>query len=136
MTQFAADEWTRATGALRAAMAVVKIDPNSAASRAYYAAYHAVTALFAMREKSFAKHSALRAAVHRDLVHTGEWPQELGQAFDDLLELRETGDYGEKIQVTTRQARDSVLSAHAILARVSFTEPALFPDANIPSAAF
>jgi uncharacterized protein (UPF0332 family) len=43
---------------------------------------------------NFTKHTAVRAAVHRDLVRTGKWPNELGAAFDVLWELRDLGDYG------------------------------------------
>ena len=52
---------------------------DSAASRAYYAAFHAVTALFGLEGRTFAKHSALEAAVHRDLVKTGKWASDLGR---------------------------------------------------------
>ena len=68
MNEFAKMEWERANRTLDSAMKLATSDPDSAASRAYYAAFHAVTALFALREKTFIKHSALRAAVHRDLV--------------------------------------------------------------------
>jgi len=60
----------------------------------YYAAFHAVTALFALEGKSFSKHTAVRAAVHGELVKTGRWPVELGASYNDLMSARHTGDYG------------------------------------------
>jgi uncharacterized protein (UPF0332 family) len=48
MTEFASGEWKRAMGALVSAEALLEIDANSAVSRAYYAAFHAVSALFAL----------------------------------------------------------------------------------------
>ena len=85
MKEFAAGEWARAQRALESARRLAESDPDSAASRAYYAAFHAVTALFALRQQSFTKHSGLRSAVHRDLIRTGEWSTELGKAYDFLM---------------------------------------------------
>ncbi|MFB3894559.1 MAG: hypothetical protein ACE15C_21365 [Phycisphaerae bacterium] len=49
MRQFAAVEWERAQRALSSARQLVQTDPDSAASRAYYAAFHGMTA-FDIRE--------------------------------------------------------------------------------------
>ena len=69
-------EWDRARDALRDAHLLLSNGGfDGAASRAYYAAFHAVTALFALEGRIFAKHSALEAAVHRDLVKPGRWFQ-------------------------------------------------------------
>jgi uncharacterized protein (UPF0332 family) len=61
--------WERARRALATARRDLPADPDAAASRAYYAAFYAVSALFAAEGKSFRKHSAVETAVHRDLVH-------------------------------------------------------------------
>jgi uncharacterized protein (UPF0332 family) len=92
--EFARREKQRANRALQTAPMLVTTDPESAVSRAYYAAFHAVTAVFALRGRSFTKHSALRAAVHKDLVKTDEWSVELGKDYDLVMSLRQTGDYG------------------------------------------
>lgn len=94
MNEFAAAEWRKALRALASARQLVETDPDSTASRAYYAAYHALTAAFALRGKTFTKHSAIHAALHRDLVHPGLMDAEQGRNYDVLMELRETGDYG------------------------------------------
>ena len=103
MKAFARVEWQRAQRALASARQLVESDPDSAASRAYYAAFHALTALFALRDQSFSKHTALRAAIHRDLIRPGVFPEDLGRAYDFLMDLRESGDYGGITQVSARQ---------------------------------
>jgi uncharacterized protein (UPF0332 family) len=113
--EFAATESHRASRALATAAQVVATDPEASASRAYYAAFHAVTALFALRGQSFTKHAALRAAVHRDLVKPGTWSVELGKDFDTLVFLRETGDYGGLTQLTEADAQKAVAAARRIL---------------------
>ena len=80
---------------MHAAELLVNDEPDSAASRAYYAAFHAVSAFFALNGKSFKKHSAVEAAIFRDLVHAGLWDTSLGADYSFLARLRYTGDYGE-----------------------------------------
>ncbi|MFO7897920.1 MAG: HEPN domain-containing protein [Planctomycetota bacterium] len=125
MKKFAEVEWGRAQGALAVAEQAIQIDPDSAASRAYYAAFHAVTALFALRGRSFKTHSAIRAAVHGDLVKSAEWPPELGQAFSSLLQLRATGDYGGLADVSTEDAELALVKARSILDAVGRMCPEL-----------
>lgn len=81
MNEFAKMQWQRALRTMSSARQLIETDPNSAASRAYYAAFHALTTLFAFRGQSFSKHSALRAALHRDLIKTSQWPVQIAQSL-------------------------------------------------------
>ena len=71
MKDFIRSQWTKATRSLAAAQAILATDPDSSASRAYYAAFHGVTTVLAGRGMEFTKHTAVRAALHRDLIQTG-----------------------------------------------------------------
>jgi len=51
MREFATVEWDRAHRALASAGQLAETDPDSAASRAYYAAFHALTASGPIAEK-------------------------------------------------------------------------------------
>ena len=103
MKEFADSQLQRARRIIQTASMLVATDPESAASRAYYAAFHALTALFALRGQSFKKHAALRAALHKDLIKSGEWPMERGKDYDLLTELRENSDYAEVARVTEQR---------------------------------
>ena len=116
MKEVARSQWQRAQRVITTAAGLIKSDPESAASRAYYAAFHALTALFALRGQSFKKHAALRAALHKDLIKSGEWPMERGKDYDLLTELRETSDYAEVARVTELDARRAVEAAQRIVA--------------------
>ena len=118
-----ADLWDRAQRALRTAALLIDEDPDAAASRAYYAAFHAVSALFAFDGISFSKHSALESAVHRDLVKKGLWPAETGAAFSWLAILRHTGDYGGDEHVQPADAHAAVDKARLVLKAVRETAP-------------
>ena len=84
MNQEALDLWTRACRSHQTSSLLSRVDPDGAASRAYYAAFYAVSALFALQGKTFTRHAALEAAVHRDLVKTGIWPDDLGSPSPGL----------------------------------------------------
>ena len=115
MKEFAGREKQRANRALQTAEMLVSTDAESAVSRAYYAAFHAVTAVFALRGRSFTKHSALRAAVHKDLVKSGEWSVELGKDYDLVMSPRQTGDYGGTAYVSEENARRAVEASQRII---------------------
>ena len=66
-----------------------------AVNRAYYAAFYAASAAFLHRGQRFAKHTALRAAIHRDLIKSGMIDAESGRAFDRLAVSRQRADYLE-----------------------------------------
>ena len=108
MNAEAMDLWKRARNSLKTASVHVEDDPDSAASRAYYAAFYAVSALFSLDKKDFSKHSAIEAAVHRDLVKGGIWPKELGSDFSWLANIRDTGDYGGKGKGATMRWKGSI----------------------------
>ena len=128
MNAEAADFWSRALQALRTAKDLVGTDSDASASRAYYAAFYAVSALFALQGKTFAKHSALRTALHRDLIKAGRWSVERGEDYSLLLKLRDTGDYGGGIHVSSEEAAEAVEAAHHILLAVREISPEPFPQ--------
>ena len=115
MKEFARSEWQRAQRTIQSASTLLASDPESAASRAYYAAFHALTALFALRGQSFTKHAALRSALHKNLINTGDWAAELGKDYDLLIELRETGDYGGTTRVSEENACRAIEAAQRII---------------------
>ena len=127
MNQEAAELWGRAIQAFRTARHLVESDPDAAAGRAYYAAFYAVSALFALQGKTFSRHSALEIAISRDLVRAGHWPAELGKTYSFLLELRSTGDYGGAIHVSQRDMAKAIMGIRQILDVVSKANPDQFP---------
>ena len=118
MTEFITGEKERARLALEAARAVLNIDPNSAANRTFYAAFHAFTAFFASRGQTFTRHATLRNAIHRDLILTGELPTSIGKDFDFLMDMRDSGDYGGLIHVSLLDAQAAIETADRILSTV------------------
>lgn len=119
MNAEAADLWERAKKALVVARSTLSLDADAAAARAYYAAFYAVSANFSLKGKTFTKHSAVEAAVHRDMVGPGIWAVELGEAYSRLVRLRRTGDYGVGQHVGDSDATEAVEMAERIVRAVA-----------------
>jgi uncharacterized protein (UPF0332 family) len=123
MSPLATALWDRAQEALHVARHDLAVSADATASRAYYAAFYAVSAHFALAGQTFKKHSTLEAAVHRDLVKSGMWPKELGQAFSYLAQLRHKGDYSATDRVSRQQAEKAIEVANQILKAVAEANP-------------
>ena len=65
MSKEAEDHWARAVRALKTAGEWTVDDPDGCVSRAYYAAFHAVSALLASEGKSFVKHMKKDPAIEK-----------------------------------------------------------------------
>ena len=78
----------------------------------YYALFYAATALLYAKDKSYVKHSAVRAAFHRDFVKTGAVDKVFGKLYDELFQTRHQGDYTPLIEfdkeIISRQLKDVV----------------------------
>lgn len=89
-----------------------------AASRAYYAAFYAATAILLNEGLESSKHSGVVALIHQRLVKTGKLSQEQGKNLNWLFELRSVGDYGGTVHVTSLQANQAIQSATDFLSAI------------------
>ena len=86
-----------------------------AASRAYYAAFYAATAVLLDEGLEFSRHSGVIASIHQRLVKTGKLDKEQGKELNWLFELRNVGDYGVTIHVSQQDAERAVQVAENFL---------------------
>lgn len=120
-----AANWERAERSLQAARDLVARGYHDiAASRAYYAAFYAATAVLLGKGLVFSKHSGVIAAVHQHLVKPGKLDQQQGKALNLLFELRSVGDYGATIHVSETQAIEAIRAAADFLHAVEPLLPA------------
>lgn len=119
LSPVAAEQLRRADRALATARIDLESgDADGAASRAYYAAFHAATALFLQEGKSFKSHSGLEQAIHRDLIQSGRWREELGHRYKYLHNLRATANYGGMRHVSAEEADQTIQYAQSIVDEV------------------
>jgi uncharacterized protein (UPF0332 family) len=99
----------RADDSLRAAKDLLEDEHyDVAASRAYYAAFYASSALLLGKNVDPSKHSGVISAIHREFVKTGKLAVEQGKNLNWLFELRGVGDYGVIVHVSAGEAMRAV----------------------------
>ena len=86
-----------------------------AASRAYYAAYYAASAVLLSEGIELNKHSAVIASIHQRLVKTGRLDREQGKTLNWLFELRNIGDYGGLEHVTEQLVEQALRSSEEFI---------------------
>jgi uncharacterized protein (UPF0332 family) len=78
------------------------------ASRAYYAAFYAASALLLNEGLDTSKHSGVIALIHQRFVKNGRLSKEQGRNLNWLFELRSVGDYGVSLHVVQQDAQRAV----------------------------
>jgi hypothetical protein len=105
-----------ARGKLEAARVLLEAHaPGDAASRAYYAAFHAVSAALLARGQAFSSHAQVLGAFNRDFVHAGTFPREFTAILARLFEDRQTGDYDPTASLDAGEAERDVQDAQRIV---------------------
>ena len=85
------------------------------ASRAYYAAFHAVSALHLASGNTFSSHAQLIGRFNKDYVRTGIFAPSLTRVLTRLFEDRQLGDYDPTTAVSSEQARQDIMDARQIV---------------------
>jgi len=99
---------------------------GDASSRAYYAAFHAISAALLSRGETYSRHGQVLGAFNRAFVHTGLLPREFTGLLTRLFENRQSGDYDVLPGVTETEARRDIADAQRIVEAVRrFLSPPL-----------
>ena len=91
---------------------------GDAASRAYYAAFHAISALHLSRGQTFSSHAQLIGRFNKDFVRSGVFPPEYTRILTRLFEDRQLGDYDATTEIDRDQASQDVTDARRIVAAI------------------
>ena len=84
---------------------------DDASSRAYYAAFHAMSAALGDRDLFFTSHGQVLGAFNKELVKTGICVSEAFQKIRQLFEHRQIGDYSATISIDRSTAMQDLLDA-------------------------
>lgn len=88
---------------------------GDASSRAYYAAFHAVSALLLSKGETYSSHAQVISRFNKEFVHTDIFPREFIAIVTRLFEDRQTGDYDFTVGVTESEAHQDVADAQRIV---------------------
>lgn len=117
--QVIAHRWQRADEAVASArddLAAGRL--HRAVNGAYYACFYAASAVLAAKGQDTSKHTAVRAAVHRDLIHRGLLEEEWGLVYSELMDDRHRGDYLDLVEFDAAVVAERVARAAAFVARL------------------
>ena len=111
---------TKARGTLAAAKDLLAHGYyNDAASRAYYAAFHALQAALLTRGLAASKHAAVLATFNKEFIRTQAVPDIPFRVLKRLLKDREEGDYRYGWDIGPEQCGLDVETAERVIAVVS-----------------
>ncbi|MBK1707424.1 MULTISPECIES: HEPN domain-containing protein [Halochromatium] len=88
---------------------------DDAVSRAYYAAFHAISALHLSQGQTFSSHAQSIGRFNKDFVRTGMFSKEFTAILTRLFEDRQSGDYDVSGLVTAEDAQRDVDDARRLL---------------------
>lgn len=66
---------------------------KAANNRAYYACFHAITAVLALEPVAFKRHKDVLGYFNKNYIHTNIFPREMGRKIADLEFIRHKSDY-------------------------------------------
>ncbi|MEA3640876.1 MAG: HEPN domain-containing protein [Lamprobacter sp.] len=88
---------------------------DDAVSRAYYAAFHAISALHLSNGQAFSSHAHSIGRFNKDFVKTEIFPKEFTAILTRLFEDRQSGDYDLSGLVTAEDASRDIDDAKRLL---------------------
>ncbi len=87
-------------------------------NRSYYAIFHAMRAVTALRGYDSSKHSGIIAFFNQNFVKTGDFDKELSRIVKSASFLREKSDYEDFFIVTKENAKKQWEDANTFVARI------------------
>jgi uncharacterized protein (UPF0332 family) len=106
----------RSQASLQAARILLSSNlPNDAVSRAYYAVFHAASALLLSENLSFSSHTGVLRAISLNFVKTGRLAKNYGRDLNWLAELRQVADYGETKSISLSEAEKALNAAEQFI---------------------
>jgi uncharacterized protein (UPF0332 family) len=88
---------------------------GEAASRSYYAVFHALSAVLASDGLAFSSHSQALGGFNKHFVKTGIFPKETTRSLQRLFEDRQIADYDWITTVDAETGREDVEAAEQIV---------------------
>ena len=88
---------------------------RGANNRAYYAIYHAVSAIHALDKKSYKRHKDALGNFNKDYIRTEIFPKAIGRKIASAEEIRHASDYDDFYIATKEEAREQIVVAEEVI---------------------
>jgi len=91
---------------------------RGANNRAYYAIYHAISAVHALDGKSYKRHKDTLANFNKDYVKTEIFPKNFGRKIAQAEEIRHASDYDDFYLATKEKAEEQIMTAKELIEQI------------------
>lgn len=92
---------------------------ESSVNRSYYSILSAAKALLVLRGIDPETHEGTKTMLSKEFIRTGLLPQEFGEIFRNIQSRRLDSDYGDYVEISKDEARDSVAKAKIFVERIA-----------------
>lgn len=97
---------------LRSAKLLLEADEyRGANNRAYYAIYHAISAVHALAGKAYKRHKDALSNFNKDYIHSEVFPKTYGRRIADAEEIRHASDYDDFYVATKSEVEKQIDTA-------------------------
>ncbi len=101
---------------LKSAKILIEAEEYRAANnRAYYAIFHAISALHALDGKAYKRHKDALGSFNREYVKTEIFPREIGRKISRAEEIRHASDYDDFYIATREKSQEQVETAEELI---------------------
>lgn len=91
---------------------------RGANNRAYYAIYHAISAVNALDGKSYKRHKDTLANFNKDYVKTEIFSRDFGRKIAQAEEIRHASDYDDFYIATKEKAEEQIMTAKELIEQI------------------
>ena len=88
---------------------------RGANNRAYYAIYHAISAIHALNGKSYKRHKDSLGNFNKEYIKMGIFPRTLGRRIAEAEEIRHASDYDDFYIATKEEAEEQIMTADELI---------------------
>jgi hypothetical protein len=111
--------YEKALGCLIASKSAIgQDDYYTAANRSYYAVFHAMRSILALRQIDFGNHGKVIGYFRREFIKTQVFPKEMSYTIDTLFDTRNKSDYDDFFLISKDEVAEQLKSAEIFLAEI------------------
>ncbi len=88
---------------------------RTANNRAYYAIFHAISAIHALDGKAYKRHKDTLANFNKDYIRTEIFPKVFGRKIMEAEEIRHASDYDDFYIATKSEAEEQIETARKLI---------------------
>jgi len=109
----------KAVGCLAASRVAIEADDYfTAANRSYYAIFHAIRSVLALRQVDFSNHGQVIGYFRREFIKTAIFPKEMSYIIDTLFDTRNKSDYDDFFLISKEEVTEQHISAENFISEI------------------